>query len=201
MASFVHSLRNGAARTFNIAKKFRKLKRQKPDIYSSQPRVGSDIRANYKTACSVYLLSDDPEMSDTTDIYIFNHDFWILFFLIICLIYLSILYIYLIHLFFYFFIYILFSAYRRPPSAIRHPPSVSSFYRLPIAGQIVHGFFLLSSSLSVALNFNSAFCCCSRGVLPGEDLYPLSESRVVVFAFVGQLHWRNLLVNQISPTV
>ena len=35
-----------AARTFNFAKEFRKLKRQKLHIFSSQPRVGSDIRAN-----------------------------------------------------------------------------------------------------------------------------------------------------------
>ena len=123
---------------------------------------------------------------------ILNSLFFInLSYLFIYLIYQFILYIYL-----YLFIYSLFCTVRRP-----HPPSVSSFYWLPIAGPIVHGFFLFSLSLLVALNFNSAFCCCSRGVLPGEDLYPLSESRVVVFAFVGQLHWRNLLVIQVSLTV
>lgn len=41
------------------------------------------------------------------------------------------------------------------------------------------------SSLLLALNFNSAFCCCARGVLLVEDFHPLFESRVVVFAFVG----------------
>ena len=123
MASFVHSLRQGAVRTFNIAKKFRKLKRQKPHIYSSQPRVGSDTRANYKTAYSVYLVSDDPEMPDTTDIYIFNHDFWILFFFIN----LSYSFIYLIDLpytFIYFFH--LFIIFRQSPSAVHHPTSASA---------------------------------------------------------------------------
>ena len=37
---------------------------------------------------------------------------------------------------------------------------------------LLRGFSLSSSSLLLALNFNSAFCCCSRGVLPGEDLLP-----------------------------
>ena len=44
---------------------------------------------------------------------------------------------------------------------------------------------LLYSSLLLALNFNSAFCCCSRGVLPSKDLHPLFYFRVVVFSFVG----------------
>ena len=48
--------------------------------------------------------------------------------------------------------------------------------------------------------------CCSRWiltrrsvvapeelVLPGENLHPLFECRIVVFAFLGQLHWRNCL--------
>ena len=43
-------------------------------------------------------------------------------------------------------------------------------------------------------NFNSAFCCCSGRVLPGEDLHPLLESRIVVLALVGHWYWRNLLV-------
>ena len=78
---------------------------------SSQPRVGSDIRASYKTAHSVYLLSDDPEIS-----HIFNSVFY-LFVLFIFLSYIFILYIYLfiylfIHLF--LFIYLLFSAVCRP---------------------------------------------------------------------------------------
>ena len=48
--------------------------------------------------------------------------------------------------------------------------------------------FLLPSSLLLALNFYSALCCCSRRVLPGEDLRPLFESRIDVFVFVGHLH-------------
>ena len=52
----------------------------------------------------------------------------------------------------------------------------------------VAGFLLSCSSLLLALNFNSAFCCFSRGVLPGEDLHPLFES------FLGHLRWRKLLV-------
>ena len=64
----------------------RKLKRQKLQIFSSQPLVGSDIRANYKTAYSVYLLSDDPEIIND----IVNSVF-----LFVCLCY---LFIYLIYL-------------------------------------------------------------------------------------------------------
>ena len=57
-------------------------------------------------------------MSDTTDIYIFNHYFGILSFFFTYLSYLFILYIYLTHLFIYLFIYLvsfiylLFSAVR-----------------------------------------------------------------------------------------
>ena len=56
-----HSFRHHG--TDQIAKEFRKLKRQIPHIFSAQPRVGSDIRANFITGYSVYLLADDPEMS------------------------------------------------------------------------------------------------------------------------------------------
>ena len=93
MASFVHSFRYHC--TDHIAKEYRILKRQ---IFSSQPRAGSDILPGLITTYSVYLLSDDPE------IYIC---------LIIYLSYIFILYIYL-------FLF-LFSAVRRPPSAVRRP--------------------------------------------------------------------------------
>ena len=65
--------------------------------------------------------------------------FWIVF-LFICLIYLSILYIYLIHLFIYLFlfIYLLFSAFR-------HPPSVSTVR-----------FLILQTSTPASLHFNQA---------------------------------------------
>ena len=100
LASFVHSfLYHG---TDHIAKEFRKLKRQKPHIFTSQPRVGSDIRGNLITTYSVYLLSDDPEMSQLIFIFLI---FWILFVLFIYLSYILILHIYLfifIHLFFLF---------------------------------------------------------------------------------------------------
>ena len=62
MASFVHSFRYRYIWTIS-QKEYRKLKLQKPHIFSFQPRVGSDIWANFITAYSVYLLSDDPEMS------------------------------------------------------------------------------------------------------------------------------------------
>ena len=89
--------------------------------------MGSDIRANFITAYSVYLLSDDPEMSQLIFIFLI---FWILFviYLSYLFIYLSILYIYLIHLFI-LFIYLIFSAFRRPPCC--HPPSVSAVYGHP----------------------------------------------------------------------
>ena len=53
--------------------------------------------------------------SKMSDIYIFNHDFGIVFFLWICLIYLTILYIYLLHLFIYFYPFIHYF----PPSVVR----------------------------------------------------------------------------------
>ena len=59
---------------------------------------------------------------------------------------------------------------------------------------LLRGLLLSFSSLLLALNFNSAFCCCPRGVLPGENLHLFFECRGVVFAFLGQLHWRKLLV-------
>ena len=86
MASFVHSFRYHC--TDHIAEEYRILKRQ---IFSSQPRAGSDILPGLITTYSVYLLSDDPE------IYIC---------LIIYLSYIFILYIYLFSF--------LFSAVRRP---------------------------------------------------------------------------------------
>ena len=100
MASFVHSFRYHS--TDHIAKEYRILKRQKPRIFSSQPRVGSDIRANFITTYSVYLLSDDPEMSQVIFIFLI---FGILLVLFIYLSYIFISYIYLfifIHLFSYF---------------------------------------------------------------------------------------------------
>ena len=62
---------------------------------------------------------------------------------------------------------------------------------------LVDGFFAGQSDVSLlrvsccrlfllTLNFSSAFCCCSRGVLPGKDLHPLFESRIVV-CFCGHL--------------
>ena len=44
---------------------------------------------------------------------------------------LFILYVYFVLFYFYFFIFLLLSAVRRPPSAVRHPPSGSSLYRVP----------------------------------------------------------------------
>ena len=108
VASFVHSFWHHG--TDHVRKEFCKLKRQKPHIFSSQPRVGSDVRANFITTYSVYLLSDDPEMSQVIFIFLI---FWILFVLLVYLCRIFILYIYLfifIHLFF------LFSEVRRPPS-------------------------------------------------------------------------------------
>lgn len=52
-------------------KEYRKLKRQKPHIFSFQPRVGSEIRANFITAYSVYLLFADLEMSYLFILYIY----------------------------------------------------------------------------------------------------------------------------------
>ena len=105
MAPLVHSFRYHG--TDHIAKEYRILKRQKPHIFSSQPRVGSDIRANFIATYSVYLLSDDPEMSQVIFIFLI---FGILFVLFIFLADRFILYFYLfifIHLFSYF-----------PPSAV-----------------------------------------------------------------------------------
>ena len=45
--------------TDHIAKEYRTLKRQ---IFSSPPRVESDILAGFITTYSVYLVSDDPEI-------------------------------------------------------------------------------------------------------------------------------------------
>ena len=84
--------------TLNIAKEFRKQKRRKLHIFSYEPRVGSDIRANYKTAYSVYLLCS-------------------LFIFYLFISYIFILYIYL---FIYLFIFThLFIISRRKPSAVR----------------------------------------------------------------------------------
>ena len=95
------------------------------------------------TAYSViYLLSDDPEMSVTTDIYIFNNLSSV--FLFIYLIYLS---IYLIHLFIIF---------RRPPSAFRRSP-VSLFYR-HLADSLVC-FVMISILVVTANNRCLSFVC------------------------------------------
>ena len=99
------------AGTLNIAKEFRKQKQRRLHIFSYEPRVGSDILANYKTAYSVYLLCS-----------------LFIFYLFSLFIYL--LYIYLIHLYIYLFIFIhLFIISRRLPSALH--PSVSASYRHP----------------------------------------------------------------------
>ena len=97
------------AGTLNIANEFRKQKQRRLHIFSYEPRGGSDILANYKTAYSVYLLCS-----------------LFIFYLFSLFIYL--LYIYLIHLYIYLFlfIYLLFHAFCHPPSAIRHPPSTSA---------------------------------------------------------------------------
>ena len=87
----------------------------------------SEIRANYVTAHSVYLLSNNPEMSQLISIFLI---FKFLQLLSICLIFIYL--IHLIHLFIYLFLIFRHppSAIRYPPSAISHPLSVSSFYRL-----------------------------------------------------------------------
>ena len=92
MASFVHSFRYHC--TDHIAKEYRILKRQ---IFSSQPRAGSDILPGLITTHSVTVSS----LRRSRDIYLSY--------------YLSILYIYIIHLFIFIFIF------RRPPSAVRRP--------------------------------------------------------------------------------
>ena len=115
------------------------------NIFSSQPRVGNDIRANYKIAHSVYLLSNDPEMSQLIFIFLI---FWILFFIcLVLLIYLSSIFIIYIYLFIYLFIFIhSFIIFCRPPSAVRlpssvirrpHPPSIfSAFTATPYSAVI-----------------------------------------------------------------
>ena len=108
------------AGTLNIAKEFRKQKQRRLHIFSYEPRVGSDILANYKTAYSVYLLCS---------LFIFY------LFSLLSISYIFILYIYIyIYIYFYSFIYYFTpSAIRPPPSATRrpHPPSVSASYRHP----------------------------------------------------------------------
>ena len=90
------------AGTLNIAKEFRKQKQRRLHIFSYEPRVGSDILANYETAYSVYLLCS-----------LFS----------IFLIYLSLIHYTFIHLYIYLFIFIhLFIISRLLPSALRHPP-------------------------------------------------------------------------------
>ena len=118
------------AGTLNIAKEFRKQKQRRLHIFSYEPRVGSDILANYKTAYSVYLLCS---------LFIFY-----LFFLFIYL-----LYIYLIHLYIYLFIFVhLFIISRRLPSALRHPPP---------AVHIRRPFPRLTDTLSMQSQVLSAF--------------------------------------------
>ena len=75
-------------------------------VFSSQPKVGSDIRANHMASHSRDV---------TTDIYIFNILNSYFFIYLSCFVY---LYIYLIHLFIYLFIY-LFIIFHHPPSAVR----------------------------------------------------------------------------------
>ena len=91
---------------------------------SSQPRAGSDIRANYKLQ-TLFIFS--PTIQRRHIFLIFLILFFYLFVLFIFLSYIFILYIYLfIYLFIHSFIFIhLFIIFRRLPS-------VSSFYRHPI---------------------------------------------------------------------
>ena len=105
------------AGTLKIAKEFRKQKQRRLHIFSYEPRVGSDILANYKTAYSVYLLCS-----------LFS-----IFLIYLSLIYLSYTFIYLFIYFYSFIYYFTPSAIRPPPSATRrpHPPSVSASYRHP----------------------------------------------------------------------
>ena len=105
------------AGTLNIAKEFCKQRQRRLHIFSYEPRVGSDILANYKTAYSVYLLCS-----------LFS-----IFLIYLSLIYLSYTFIYLFIYFYSFIYYFTPSAIRPPPSATRrpHPPSVSASYRHP----------------------------------------------------------------------
>ena len=156
MASLVHSLRH-RARTFHTAKEFHKLKLQKLHIFTSQPRVGSDIRANYITSHSdQYLLSDDPEMSQLIFIFfsILNSIF---------LIYSSNLFVIVSHI---FILYIYLFIYDFSPSAIRHPPSV---IRHP-----PRSVFFLQTSPSLVPRPVRAIRV-TRGGFPGEfSLFPTS---------------------------
>ena len=69
---------NIAARTFNIAKEFRKLKRQKLHILYTSFSPSHELEVTFeqttKLHYSVYLLSDDPEMSQLIFIFLI---FWI----------------------------------------------------------------------------------------------------------------------------
>ena len=80
-------------------------------VFSSKPKVGGDIRASHITAHSVYLLFDNPKMSQLIFIFlifqILIFHLFVLFF--IYLIYLSYTFIYLLFIYFYYF----------PPSAVR----------------------------------------------------------------------------------
>ena len=98
----------------------------------------SDTRANFITAYSVYLLSDDPEMSQLIFVFLI---FWIL-----CFIYLSclfiILYIYLIHLFVYFYSFI----YYLPLSTSAVRFWVSWGWRVQIKESSVGGVWIFSGT-------------------------------------------------------
>ena len=116
MASFVHSFEHHGMD--HIAKELCTLK------WLKQPWVGSDIRANFITAYSAYLLSDDPEMSQL--IFIFSI-FWILLFFFVLFIYLSYIFIWYIYLFIFIHLFI---SFRCPPSAVR-----CSILQTPLTGR------------------------------------------------------------------
>ena len=113
-------------------KEFRKLKRQKLQIFSSQPKVGrKDTRASPITAYS--QLSSLRRSRDVTTYFytLFLTYFKFLFFthLSYFFVYLN---IYLIHFWKHGFSFIYYfppTTVRRSPSAVRHPPSVPLFYR------------------------------------------------------------------------
>ena len=111
MAFFVHSLRHGAARTFNIAKKFRKLKPQKLHIYSSQPLVGKTTKLPTQFILSPTIRRCLTQLIFIFLIMIFEFSF---FFILICLIF-FIYPIYLSYTFIYFYSFI----YYFPPSVVR----------------------------------------------------------------------------------
>ena len=190
MASFVHSFRYHS--TDHIAKEYRILKRQKPHIFSSQPRVGSDIRANFITTYSVYLLSDDPEMSQVIFIFLI---FGILLVLFIYLSYIFISYIYFF--FFYSFIF-LFSAVRRPPSS-----SSVSFRTLQTPVSDPHALSAADDRYRYRFNLESHDVLCmwrdAQNVLILRILWKICrESRVSDFLHCKECYWSTPFRNPVA---